>query len=129
MKIAITADAYALTSSLTKEEVELAAKYNPEALCIKDKESKKTVFSVSYVDGRPSVAPFGVTFGGATRDDKGCLTITEMLPKGVTNAKEYVADKFGSVIDNLKELEKTVPGEVKKIKESRKTLIDSISVS
>ena len=70
MKLTITGDAYALTSAIKVSDIDLLKKYNPDALNVKDKDGK-VVFGVSYSEGKPNVAGFGVTFGGKTRDENG----------------------------------------------------------
>lgn len=131
MKITITADAYALTSDLAVKDIELLKKYNPDALKIKDEEGNEK-FAVSYSEGKPSIAAFGVTFGGKTRDEAGKATITGTIPSDVRtaeSAKEFVAEKFGAVVVYLKQLEASVPEAAKKIADERKALVDSITVA
>ena len=132
MKLTITGDAYALTSAIKVADIELLGKYNPDALTVKDKDEKKVVFGVSYSEGKPSVASFGVTFGGKTRDENGYATITGTIPTGFASAeaaKEFVAEKFGGVVAYLEQLEKSVPEAAKAVTETRKKLVDSITVA
>ena len=131
MKITITADAYALTSDLAVKDIELLKKYNPDALKITD-EDGNVKFAVGYSEGKPNIASFGVTFGGKTRDEAGKATITGVIPSDVKTAegaKEFVAEKFGSVVAYLKQLEETVPKAAKEVADARKALVDSIVVS
>lgn len=131
MKLTITGDAYALTSTIKVVDIDLLKKYNPDALTVKDKESKQPVFGVSYSEGRPNVASFGATFGGKTRDENGYATITGAIPAEFNSedaAKNFVAEKFGSVVDYLEQLEKSIPDEAGKIKEERKQLLNSITI-
>jgi len=123
MKIAIIADAYALTSSIKAKEIELLKKYNPSALKVCDEEGNEK-FSVGYVAGKPSVVGFGITFGGKNADDE--VTVTEIIPSGTADAKEFIADRFGAIIPYLKQLEETVPAEAKKVADNKKAIIDSI---
>lgn len=130
MKLSITADAYALTSKITVKQIELLKKYNPEALQIKDKDGN-VEFAVSFVEGKPSVEKFGVTFGGATRDEHGYATITGIIPANVKTtdaAKEFVAEKFGAIEAYLTKLEETIPTAAGKVAEARKKIVDSITV-
>lgn len=131
MKLTITADAYALTSDLAVKDIELLKKYNPDALKITD-EDGNVKFAVGYSEGNPNIASFGVTFGGKTRDEAGKATITGVIPSDVKTAegaKEFVAEKFGSVVAYLKQLEETVPKAAKEVADARKALVDSIVVS
>ena len=113
MKLTITGDAYALTSTIKVSDIALLKKYNPAALTIVDKETKKTLFGVDYIEGKPSVAPFGVTFSGEGRDE----------------AKKFVAEEFGGVIAYLEQLEKSVSEAAKAVADKRKKLVDSITVA
>ena len=131
MKLTITGDAYALTSAIKVSDIALLKKYNPDALTIKDKDGK-TVFGVSYSEGKPNVAGFGVTFGGKTRDENGYATITGTIPTGVASAeaaKDFVADTFGGVVAYLEQLEKNVPEAAKAVADKRKKLVDGITVA
>ena len=131
MKLTITADAYALTSTIKVNDLELLKKYNPDALNVKDKDNK-VVFAVSYSEGKPSVAAFGITFGGKTRDENGYATITGTIPSDLRTAeaaKEFVAEKFGGVVAYLEQLEKSITDAAKTVAENRKKLVDSISIA
>lgn len=128
MKLSIVADAYALTSSIKVSDIILLKKYKPEALRIRD-ENDNVKFAISYEEGGGCVSSFGITFGGATRDENGYATITGAIPvvlKTTSEAKEYVAEIFGSVVANLKKLEESVGTEAQKIKDEKQALIDSI---
>ena len=131
MKLTITGDAYALTSAIKVSDIALLKKYNPDALTIKDKDGQ-TVFGVSYSEGKPNVASFGVTFGGKTRDENGYATITGTIPTGFASAeaaKDFVADTFGGVVAYLEQLEKSVPEAAKAVADKRKKLVDGITVA
>ena len=128
MKIVITGDAYVLTSEITTEAIKGLAKTNPSALKIVDKESKKELFAINFIEGKSSIADFGITFGGTSRDEEKKATCTGTLPPNTADAKAYVADKLGAAVVYLKQLEETVPAEAKRIADDRKALIDSISV-
>lgn len=132
MKLTITGDAYALTSAIKVSDIELLKKYNPDALTVKDKDGKQTVFGVSYSEGKANVAAFGVTFGGKTRDENGYATITGVIPTGFASAeaaKDFVAETFGGVVAYLEQLEKSVPNAAEAVATERKKLVDSITVA
>lgn len=132
MKLTITGDAYALTSAIKVSDIDLLKKYNPDALNVKDKDGK-VVFGVSYSEGKPNVAGFGVTFGGKGRGESdGYATITGTIPTGFASAeaaKDFVADKFGGVVAYLEQLEKSVPEAAKAVADKRKKLVDGITVA
>ncbi len=130
MKLTIMTGAYALVSDIKVDDIVLLQKSNPDALKIKDKDGNDQ-FAISYNEGKPSVAPFGVTFGAKNLTD-GKATITKTLPAkfdSTEKAKEYVAEEFGAVVANLKQLESTVPEAAKKVRDEKKALIDGITVS
>ena len=129
MKLSVIGDAFVATSAIKAEDIALVAKYKPDALKIKDKDGND-VFSVSYVkDGKSSIASFGVTFTGESRGENGGFaTLTLTLPAGTTDAKKYVAELVGSVIENVGKLEESIPAVVAEIKATRAALLDSISV-
>lgn len=130
MKITITADAFALTSAIAVSDITTLKKSNPSALKIRDEEGND-LFAVSYVEGKPSVSAAGITFGGKSRgedDAAGKATFTGMIPAGVKDAKDYVAEVFASAITYLAQLEETVPAAAQKVATDRKNLVDSIEV-
>lgn len=131
MKLTITADAYSLTSEISVADIELLSKYNPDALRIKDKDGNEK-FAISYVEGKPCTSDFGITFGGRTRDEAGKATVTDIIPSSIKDAaaaKNFVAEKFGSTVAYLKQLETSVPREAKKIADERKALVESITLA
>lgn len=131
MKFTITADAFALTSKIKVKDIELLKKCKKtDALKIKDEKGNEK-FAISYVEGKPCIADFGITFSGKTRDENGYATLTGTIPSSVNTqegAKEFVAETFGAIVAYLKSLEETVPAEAEKIANERKAIADSISV-
>lgn len=130
MKLSVIGDAFVATSTIKADDIALVAKYKPDALKIKDKEGND-VFSISYVaDGNSSIAPFGITFTGKSRgEDGGYATLTQKLPKGTTDAKKYVADAVGGVIEHVNAIEESLPAVVEEIKTTKAALLDSITVA
>ena len=127
MKISIAGDAYVVTSSLAADDIELLAKRNPDALKIKDEDGNEK-FSISFVEGKSSLANFGITFGGKSRGEKaGLATYTGDIPSGTAGAKEFVAEKIGCVAANLKKLEESVPDAVKEVKAAKEELLKNIT--
>ncbi len=148
MKVKIVADAFAVESSITKEEYDALVKFNPKALSIKD-DKENDLFTIEYKEGHPCISSFGITFGGVSRSNtakvvetetksttktttpkvkKPVLTFTGMIPAGINDVKEYVADIIAPAIVFLKQLEETVPVEAKKALADRQSLVDSISI-
>lgn len=128
MKITIAGDAFVITSDIKKKDFDLLKKYKPEVLTITDEEGND-VFSVDYAEGRPSIAKFGITFSGVTRNNTAKLTLTSAIPQGIADAKEYVADTIGSVMANIKVIEDRVSTGATEVANERKALIDSITVA
>lgn len=131
MKLTITGDAYALTSTIKVDEIELLKKYNPDALSVKDKDGN-VKFKVSYSEGKGSITPYGVTFGGKGRGESdGCATVTGTLPAGLSTdeAKKYVVELVGGVVAYLEQLEKDVTKAAEAVSTQRKKLIDGITVA
>lgn len=127
MKLAITGDAYVLTSTLKAADIQLVKKHQPDALKIKDKDGND-IFALGYNQGSPCISKCGVTFGGTSRDGGEFATITGTLPAGTTNAKEYVADLVGSALQNINKLEATLPEVIETIKRERRELLDAVVV-
>lgn len=117
---------YALTSSLKKEDIELVKKYRPAALKEKDAEGND-VFAISYVEGKPSIAPIGMTFGSASNEG-GYAMIVGDLPtvKAGEDYKNAIADIVGSALGHINTLEATIPTVVAEIKSARTALLSSI---
>lgn len=130
MKISIISGAFAVTSSIKKEDYDLVKKHNPDALKVHDEDGNE-IFTVNYNENCPSIESFGITFGGVSNAEqtKGCLTFTGSIPTGVADAKEYVADKVGVLWDNYKLIEDAFEDNVKAVKEARKLIKDSITVA
>lgn len=118
---------YTLTSTLTKEDIALVKKYRPDALKKKDADGND-IFSVSYVEGKPSVCAHGVTFGAKTSDGGFAMITGDLpatLPSGTTPG-DYIADQVGSALPFINEFEANLPAVVEAIKSERADLIGSI---
>lgn len=130
MKIKIDKDLkkFALTSTLTKDDILLAKKYRPAALKKQDKDGND-VFAVSYVEGRPCLSANGVTFGAASHNGGYALItgdLPDKLPGGCAGYGEYVADMIGAALPLVNEFEAAIPAVVSGIKAERTALLESI---
>lgn len=130
MKVTLFKDVarYALTSTLTKENIDLVKKYRPDALKVKDADGND-VFGISYVEGKNCIAKNGITFGATSHDGGFAMVVgdlPETLPAGTPNVNEYVADIVGSALGYLESLENTLPSIAEGIACDRAALIDSI---
>lgn len=124
MKVTVMGEALVITLRTTLEDLQKVAKYEPEALKLKD-EDGDTVYSIS-VKGTPGINEFGAVFGAATFDDKKLAVITMKVDPGEEDIKDYVADKYGAAIGYLNEIEEKLPGVVTAIKEKRERIKDGI---
>ncbi len=118
---------YTLTSALTKSDIELVRKYRPLALKKQDPDGND-IFAVSFCEGRPCVAPNGITFGSASAEGGYAMIVGDLpeeLPEGTTYG-DYVADKIGAALPFINEIELTLPGVAAEIRADRAALLDSI---
>ena len=129
MKITVFQDVkkYALTSTLTVEQIQLVEKYRPDALTIKDSEGNP-VFAMNYKEGKPSVSKFGITFGSASTEGK-LAQVTGDLDKVPADQKagEYIADLVGAALEHINHLEATLPSVAAEIASARSALIAGIA--
>lgn len=130
-KVTIAGKAIVITSALKLEELETVKKYQPKALVLLGGEDgKEPIFAVGVVRGSAgNIVNVGVEFGEETHDDQKLATMTLMVPGDVKDMKEYVADKYGAALVNLKKLEDTLPAVVEAIAASKKSIMDNISVA
>lgn len=130
MKLSIMSNVYTLSSTLTVEDILLLKKYNPDALKLKDSDGNMK-FAIDYCEGKPSVTPFGITFGSELLST-GNATVVGEIPNGLNNAdlaKGFVVDKLGCVVDYIQTLESSIPEEAKAIRDKRIALINNITVA
>lgn len=129
MKAKVVGNTFVLTSVVKVDDIKLLSKYNPEALIVRD-ENKKEIFRISYVEGKSSIAPFGVTFGTASLDGNGYAQVTkELVGANANNVKETVADIVAPAQAYLQALEQTIPEAVAKVRETRQNLMDTIDIA
>jgi len=130
MKINITGDVFIITSKLTVADIALVAKNKPDALKVFEGEGidREQKFAVSFNDGKPSIANFGITFGSKTRCAKGFAFYRGDIPSTVVNAKDYVADIIGTSADFIKIVEEQVPTAIEEIKKARTSLLADITL-
>jgi hypothetical protein len=129
-KITIVGDAAVVTSTLALEDIRTIKKYRPEALILMGGEdNKEPVFAVDYCEGHGSIGSYGVCFSGATRDEEQKAMLTIIVGSDTPDVKEYVADKFGSALIHLNELEDILPGVLADIAERKERIMENISVA
>ncbi len=127
--IKIVGDAAVITSTLSVEDIQTLKKYRPEALVLKGGEDgKEPIFAIDVNAGSGSVSNYGITFGGVTRDEDKKANLTLVL-KGITgDVKEYVADKYGTALDYLNQLEINLPEVLADVSERKARIMANIQV-
>lgn len=123
--IKVIGDAVVIASALKTEELETIQKYNPDALTLKGGEDgKEPIFMVKT--GIGSINKYGISFSGTDRVSKNAiLTMVTNLPAD-EDIKEVIADKYGSALMKLNELEESLPAVIEEIKANKAAVISSI---
>lgn len=125
----IVGNAAVITSTVTLENIKKIEKSTrADALVLKGGEDGKTpIFAVaSAPSGNGSLNSVGAEFANASRDANGFAQITLSIPSDVTDAKEYVADKYGAALTNLAAVEAKLPEVVQAINAEHTALLNTI---
>ena len=125
--ITIAGNSFVIASDISMKDLETVKKYRPSALTLVDEETKEPFFKVGV--GSNSVSDFGISFGGISNDEDKVATATLSIPSDVEDAKEYVLDKAGMAIVNLRKVEKNIADVLEEINAERNSIADSIIVS
>jgi hypothetical protein len=126
-QVTIAGSSFVITSAVAMADLETVKKYRTSALAITDPETTETLFKVGI--GTSSVNDHGISFGGVSNDDKKLATATLQIPADVEDAKEYVLDKAGLALTNLKKVEAGITEALKSIKAERDEIAANIKVS
>ena len=126
-KITIAGNSYVITSTVSMADLETVKKYRPSALSITDPETKETLFKVGI--GSNSINDYGVSFGGVSNDNAKLATATFMMPADAEDAKEFIVDKVGMALTNLRKVEAGIAGVLTDIRSERDAVAESITVS
>jgi hypothetical protein len=124
--ITIAGNCYVVTSEIALADLELIRKHRPKALKIVDEESKEDLFAVAL--GGNSLSNFGVSFSGASHDEKKLATVTLPIPADVEDAQEFVTEKAGVALVNLNRIEDGLGDVLEHIRGEHKKVKDSITV-
>ena len=124
----IAGNSYVVTSSIPMADLETVKKYRPTALTLTDEETKETTFKVG-IGSTSSVNDNGISFSGVSNDEKKLATATLSIPADTEDAKEYVLDKAGVALANLKKVEDGITTALKDIKTERDAIAANIKVS
>lgn len=128
-KITIVGNAVAIKSSIKMEDLKVVAKYNPNALCLKDEDGEE-VFRIGATNGEGSIGKYGISF--SSTDSHGYATLTITLQKlGISedvNVKEVLADTIGAAVGYLNNIEESIASVVDEINDSKNKFMESIEV-
>lgn len=126
MKAVVAGQALAIKTDIGFEDLSVAEKYDGKALTLYAEEDGKQipVFKVATTGGPGEIGKFGAAFAQGA-DGKAVITV--MLPD-VDDPKEYIADTYGEILENLKVIEDALPAAVEEIKAKRAAIMDGIEV-
>lgn len=131
-KIVIAGDAIVITSTQKLESIKTLEKYRPNALTLyeTDENGKKMeVFKVGSTTGEGAISQYGASFGSTTHDAEKLATITMSLPRGVEDAKKYVADMVGVAIINLNKVEEQFEAALAEVTAEKAAVLENISIA
>ena len=131
-KITIAGDAVVITSTQKLEDIKLLEKYRPKALCLYEtgeNGKKEEVFKVGSTSGEGAISMYGASFGSTTHDEEKLATITITLPRGVADAKQYVADAVGVAILNLNKVEAQFAEALADVTAEKEAVMENITVA
>lgn len=130
-KLSIAGNAVVITSGVKLEDIRTISKYDPKALTLYEEVDgeKIPVFSVC-VGTKGEINQYGASFAEATRDDDKLAQITMCACAAGINGdvKEWAADKFGTAIMRLNELEATIPAVLERIATNKAAVMANITV-
>ena len=122
----VAGNSYVITSELSLTDLETIKKYRPSALALVDPETKEPIFKIGL--GSSSISDHGVSFGGASNDERKLATATLPIPSDVEDAKAYVLDKAGLALANLNKIEENIAGVLEEIRAERDEIAQNITV-
>ena len=106
MKLVNTYQTITLESSLTKAELQRAAKYVPDSLTLVD-EHDDPYFVIDFVNpSKGSIDTYGVAFDSVTAEDKPYVTLVDnQIPTATAARQTYLEDNFGTTLFKLGQVE------------------------
>jgi len=125
----IIGNAAVITSTATLEGIKKVEKSaRKDALVLKGGEDGKTpIFAVgTAASGNGNINSVGAEFANASRDGNGFAQITLSIPADVTDAKKYIADKYGAALTNLAKVEEKLPEVIETINAEYEALLETI---
>lgn len=127
VKTTVAGEALVITLGVPFDDLRKIAKFQPEALNLKDAEGE-TLYSIA-VDGNPGINTIGATFGKATYDKDRYAVITMNVDPGEQDIKEYIADTYGAALGYLEEIAAKLPDVLKEIDEKREAIMGKIEIA
>lgn len=129
MKAKIVGKALVIESGYTVEDIQFLETYSRDDLCLFEAQpngTNKKVFELGVCPccSEPLVSDKAVIFNDKTADGKALLTV--MLPK-VDKVKDYVADEFGTILTNIKDVEFGMDEKLAAAKARRQAILDEIT--
>ena len=129
MKAKIVGKALVIESGYTVEDIQFLETYSRDDLCLFEAQpngTNKKVFELGVCPCCPDplVSDKAVIFNDKTADGKALLTV--MLPK-VDKVKDYVADEFGTILTNIKDVEFGMDEKLAAAKARRQAILDEIT--
>lgn len=130
-KITIAGEAVIITSALKLEDIKKVQKYRPKELVLKGGEDgKEPIFRIAATSGSGDICAVGAEFGAESRDERKLATITMFMPGcNADNIKEFVADKLGAAMVNLKKLEDKLPAVLAEIDAEKAEIMANITIA
>lgn len=129
-KITIAGEAIIIKSALKLEDIRTIQKYRPEALVLMGGEDgKDPIFAIGVTNGSGNINDVGASFGRESYDEDKLAVIT-MVADGVTgDPKEWVADRIGSAVMRLNELEAKLPAVLEELAGQKAAVLEAITVA
>lgn len=125
--VKVTGRAMVITLNTELAALEKVARYNPEALTVKD-EKGNALFTVGVGDN-PGINKYGATFSDATFGEKKHACITAVINlDDCDDIKGYIADKYGKALEYLNQIDAAIPDVLKSIDARRAKIMEGIEI-
>lgn len=124
MKVQVLGNNCALTSTITKADYDIVARYQPSALVVTNEENEE-VFRLGY-SSSASITSFGVTFNGTTRAE--VPTLLAIVPIESDDPKTAIADLLVPIKHYIDALEESIPQVAQTYRDSQTAIADTIEV-
>lgn len=125
----VEGSAVIITSSLKREDIELAAKYRPESLKVYDGDGKdrKLVFAVAAVEGTGDIGKFGACFGKNTNAEGNA--VIALLFDDVDDPAAELEEYYGSALLNIEKVEAVMADVIEDIHAEQAKIRSKITVA